>query len=191
MDSLKKRIITDGKVLDGDVLKVDSFLNHQIDIAFMQEIGAEFRRRFSDCEVTKILTVEASGIAVGFATSQFFNSVPVIFAKKGNASNMSEDAYHATLHSYTRGTDFTISVSKKYISAEDTVLILDGFLANGEALRALISIVRQAGCNLAGCGIVIEKGYQPGGRQLRAEGVRIESLACIKSMDKDNGIEFF
>ncbi|MBR0385796.1 MAG: xanthine phosphoribosyltransferase [Erysipelotrichaceae bacterium] len=191
MDALKKRIINEGRILEGDVLKVDSFLNHQIDIAFMQQIGAAFKERFKDCEVTKILTVEASGIAVSFATSQFFNNVPVIFAKKGSASNMSPDCYQARLHSYTRDTDFSVSVANQYLNSKDKVLILDDFLANGEALRALISIVNQAGSELVGCGVVIEKGYQLGGRELRAEGVRIEALARIKSMDKYNGIEFF
>ena len=149
MDALKKRIITDGKILDGDILKVDSFLNHQIDVAFLNEIGNAFKERFKDCEVTKILTIEASGIAVGCATSQFFNYCPVIFAKKGQASNMGNDAYHAPLHSYTRGADFVISVSKQYLSENDKVLIIDDFLANGEALKALISVAQQAGCELA------------------------------------------
>lgn len=190
MDALKQRIQKDGKILSGDILKVDSFLNHQIDVAFLNDIGAAFRERFKDCEVTKILTIEASGIAVGYATSQFFNNCPIVFAKKGNASNMSEDAYHAPLHSYTRGADFVISVSRKYLSKDDKILIVDDFLANGEALKALLSVVSQAGCELVGCGIVIEKAYQPGGEMIRSQGVRVESLARIAAMSVEDGIEF-
>ena len=190
MNFLEKRIISEGRVLGDDILKVDSFLNHQIDIAFMKEVGQEFKNRLNDCEVTKILTVEASGIAIGCVTSQFFNDCPVVFAKKGHAKNMSDNAYHASLHSYTRGTDFVISVSKKYIGKNDKVLIVDDFLANGEALKALISIVSQAGSELVGCGIVIEKAYQPGGELIRSQGVRVESLARVKSMSVKNGIEF-
>lgn len=190
MDFLKKRILTEGRVLGDDILKVDSFINHQVDTAFMKEIGQEFKNRYNNCEVTKILTVEASGIAIGCITSQFFNDCPVVFAKKGQAKNMSNDVYHASLHSYTRGADFEVSVSKKYLNQNDRVLILDDFLANGEALKALISIVSQAGCELVGCGIVIEKAYQPGGELIRSQGIRVESLARIKSMSMENGIEF-
>lgn len=190
MEALKQRIINEGRILAGDVLKVDSFLNHQIDVGFLNDIGAEFKKRFNDCEVTKILTIEASGIGVGVATSQFFNYCPVIFAKKGNAANMGKGVYHAPLHSYTRNADFEIYVSADYLSKDDKILIIDDFLANGEALKALISVVQQAGCQLAGCGIVIEKAYQPGGNELRSQGVRIESLVRIKSMSVENGIEF-
>lgn len=189
MDALKNRIIKDGVILQKDVLKVDSFLNHQIDTAFMQQIGAEFKKRFEDCDVTKILTIEASGIAVSFATSQFFNFAPVVFAKKGTANNMSEQNYHSSVHSYTRNQDFVVSVAKQYLKPTDKVLILDDFLAQGEALGALISIVSQAGCQLVGCGIVIEKAYQKGGKELRAQGVRIESLVRIMKMSEE-GIEF-
>lgn len=190
MDLLKERINSEGRILSGDILKVDSFLNHQVDTAFMQQIGKAFKERFEDCEVTKILTIEASGIAVSFATSQFFDFAPVIFAKKGQAANMGPDVYTAPLHSYTRNADFVISVSKQYLNEDDKVLILDDFLANGEALKALISITEQAGCQLVGCGIVIEKAYQPGGESLRKQGYRIESLARIKSMDPETGVEF-
>lgn len=190
MDALKNRIVTDGRILKGDILKVDSFLNHQIDVAFLNEIGTAFKERFKDCEVTKIMTIEASGIAVACATSHFFNYCPVVFAKKGNAANMSDDAYHAPLHSYTRGADFVISVSRDYLSKEDKLLILDDFLANGEALKAMISVAQQAGCQIVGCGTVIEKAYQPGGEMIRNKGIRVESLARIKSMSVENGIEF-
>lgn len=190
MDALKKRILEEGKVLSGNVLKVDSFLNHQIDTAFALEIGREFKNRFSDCEVTKILTIEASGIAVGFATAQSFDFCPVVFAKKGAASNMGSDVYHASLYSYTRRADFEIYVSKQYLKKEDKVLIIDDFLANGEALNALIKICQQADCELVGCGVVIEKAMQRGGELIREKGVRVEALARVESMDTEKGIEF-
>ena len=189
MEALKNRILTEGRILAGDVLKVDSFLNHQIDTAFLTEIGREFARLFQDCGVTRILTIEASGIAIGVATSQFLNYCPVVFAKKGTASNMGSDVYHATEHSYTRNADFVISVSRNYLNKDDKVLILDDFLANGEALKALIAIVRASGAEIAGAGVVIEKAYQKGGDLIRSEGVRLEALARIKHMD-ENGIEF-
>ena len=190
MDSLKLLIAAEGRVLSNDILKVDSFLNHQVDTAFLNEIGKEFKKVFADCEVTKILTIEASGIAVSCATSQFFNFCPVVFAKKGSASNIGDDVYHASEHSYTRGTDVEITVSKKYLSENDKILIIDDFLANGEALSALISVVKQAGCELVGCGIVIEKAYQPGGDIIRKQGIRVESLARIASMSPEKGVEF-
>ena len=190
MDALKAKIVNDGQILPGDVLKVDSFLNHQLDTAFLTEIGREFANRFSDCEVTKILTIEASGIAVGFATSQFFNYCPVVFGKKGKAANMGNDVYFASEHSYTHNQDITIAVSKKYLHHGDKILILDDFLANGEALRALLAICAQAECEVVGAGIVIEKAYMRGGKELREQGVRIESLARISSMSVENGIEF-
>lgn len=190
MDALKKRIVEDGKVLSGNVLKVDSFLNHRIDTEFILEIGKEFKKIFSDCEVDKILTIEASGIAVSFATAQSFNFCPVVFAKKGAASNMGNDVYHASLYSYTRRADFEIYVSKGYLNKGDKVLIIDDFLANGEALNALIKICEQADCELVGCGVVIEKAMQKGGEMIREKGIRVEALARIDSMDAEKGIEF-
>ncbi len=190
MDALKNRIVNEGIVIGKDILKVDSFLNHQIDTAFINEVGQEFYNKFKDCEVTKILTIEASGIAVGFATSQFFNCCPLIFAKKGNASNIGQDVYHSSVHSFTKNVDIGISVSKKYLSGADKVLILDDFLAYGEALNGLLDICEQAGCEVVGCGVVIEKAYQEGGDQIRSRGVRVEALARIKSMSVENGIEF-
>lgn len=190
MDALKKRILEDGKVLSGNVLKVDSFLNHRIDTEFVLEIGREFKKIFSDCEINKILTIEASGIAVSFATAQSFNFCPVVFAKKGAASNMGNDVYHASLYSYTRRADFEIYVSKNYLTKGDKVLIIDDFLANGEALNALIKICEQADCELVGCGVVIEKAMQKGGEMIREKGIRVEALARIDSMDAEKGIEF-
>ena len=178
MDSLKKYITAEGRVLSDDILKVDSFLNHQIDTVFLTEVGKEFRRRYNNCEVNKILTVEASGIAIGCVTSQFFDNCPVVFAKKGQAKNMSGDAYHATLHSYTRGADFVISVTKKYLTSEDKVLIVDDFLAKGNALNGLIDIVRQADAKLAGCAIAIEKGFQGGGVQFVEAAVAVDKFAA-------------
>lgn len=189
MDALKKRILEDGKVLSGNVLKVDSFLNHRIDTEFVLEIGREFKKIFSDCEINKILTIEASGIAVSFATAQSFNFCPVVFAKKGAASNMGNDVYHASLYSYTRRADFEIYVSKSYLTKGDKVLIIDDFLANGEALNALIKICEQADCELVGCGVVIEKAMQKGGEMIREKGIRVEALARIDSMDAEKGIE--
>lgn len=189
MELLKDRIVKEGKILNGNILKVDSFLNHQLDTALINEIGAEFKRLFNNCEVTKILTIEASGIAMGFATSQFFNCCPVVFAKKGKAGNIGDSVYHAKEHSYTRNEDIEIYVSKDYLNKDDKVLIIDDFLANGEALNALVGVCRQAGCEVVGCGIVIEKAYQKGGERIRKQGVRVESLARIASMSAD-GIEF-
>ena len=190
MNLLEQRIITEGRVLGNDILKVDSFLNQQIDTGFLFEICKEFKERYHGCEVTKILTVEASGIAVALATSHVFNDCPVVFAKKGKAANMSGEAYTAKLHSYTRNDDFTVSVTKAYLSKEDKVLILDDFLANGQALQAMISLVQQAGCQLVGCGVIIEKAYQNGGEEVRRTGVRVESLARIRRMSAEEGVEF-
>ena len=190
MEALKKRILEEGRVLPGNVLKVDSFLNQQIDTRFLKEIGAEFKRVFSDCEVTKILTIEASGIAVSFATSQFFDDCPVVFAKKGAASNMSDSLYHSSLYSYTRRANFEVYIDKNYLNENDKVLIIDDFLANGEALNALIRICQQAKCELVGCGVVIEKLWQLGGEKIREKGIRVEALAKIAGMNEKNEIEF-
>lgn len=190
MRILEDRIVKEGRILPGDVLKVDSFLNHQLDTVLISEIGREFHRLFKDCDVTKILTIEASGIAVSFATSQFFNYCPVVFAKKGGARNIGDDVYHSTCHSYTRGGEYNILVSRNYLSKDDRILILDDFLASGEAMKALIDIARQAGCTIAGCGAVIEKAYQGGAEIIEGLGVRLESLARIRKMSVEEGIDF-
>lgn len=179
---LKDRILRDGVVRPGNVLKVDSFLNHQMDVVLFDEMGKEFQRRFADCGVTKILTVEASGIGIACLAAAHFR-VPVVFAKKSQTSNLDPDTYQAPVHSYTHGKDYTVRVSKTYLEASDRVLLIDDFLANGEALRGLSSIVGQAGATLCGAGIAIEKGFQEGGRMLRADGMRVESLAIIDSME--------
>ena len=190
MEELRQRILKEGRVLPGDILKVDSFLNHQIDTALMNRIGQRFHELFRNEKITRILTIEASGIAAAYATAQQFDNCPLVFAKKGMAGNMSAEVYHATAYSYTRSGEMEIYVSRQYLSPADRVLIIDDFLANGQALSALSEIVRQAGAHLVGCGVVVEKAYQPGGKMLRKQGIRIESLAKIAAMDPQNGIRF-
>ena len=189
MELLEQRILKDGVVLPGDVLKVNSFLNHQIDVKFICELGKEFYRLYSDCGVNKILTIESSGIGIACLTAQFFDA-PVVFAKKSKTSNIASGVGSAKAHSYTHGNDYTAIVSKDYLGRGDRVLIVDDFLANGEALEAMISICKSAGAEVVGCGVVIEKLYQGGGDKLRKSGVRVESLAKISSMSADGKIEF-
>ena len=189
MELLKERILKDGNVKAGNVLKVDSFLNHQIDITLLNEIGKEFKRLFSDLRITKILTIEASGIGIACITAQYFN-VPVVFAKKSQSKNIDGDVFLSQVKSYTHGMTYDVIVSKKFISHDDNILIIDDFLANGCALSGLADIVRDSGASLAGAGIVIEKGFQEGGKNLRAQGIRVESLAIIESMDENTGVIF-
>ena len=189
MKLLEERILRDGKVYAGDVLKVDSFLNHRLDVDFLCEVGKEFYRLYKDCGVNKILTVEASGIGVACLAAQYFHC-PVVFAKKSRTSNIGTDVWAAAAHSYTHGTDNTLIVSKDYLGKDDKVLILDDFLANGCAARAMLLLCEQAGAKVAGVGAVIEKAYQKGGDELRARGVRVESLARIASMSPTDGIRF-
>ena len=188
MKLLEDRILRDGQFLPGNVLKVDSFLNHQIDVAFICELGKEFERLFHDAGVTKILTIEASGIGIACLTAQYFG-VPVVFAKKSKTTNIYGDVYTATVESYTHGTTSQIVVSNKYLNEGDRVLIIDDFLANGQALNGLIEVVESAGATVVGAGIVIEKAFQPGGDLIRNRGIRVESLARVASMDGDS-IEF-
>lgn len=189
MELLKQRIREDGTVKGNDVLKVDSFLNHQIDVALLGEIGKEFQRRFADCGVNKILTIEASGIGIACITAQSFHC-PVVFAKKSQTKNIAGEVYTTKVESFTHGKMYDVIVSRKFLGPEDCVLIIDDFLANGAALEGLIDLVNQAGARLAGAGIVIEKAFQPGGDRLRAKGVRVESLARVKSMSEETGVEF-
>jgi len=182
MQELRDRIMADGEVIGRDVLKVDSFLNHQIDPAFIQRMGKEIAGRFAGEGVTKVLTVEASGIAVATAAALYLG-VPVLFAKKKQAVTQQGDMYTAEVFSFTRREKVHITVAPKYLRPEDVVLIVDDFLAHGEALTGLVNIVRQSGAKLAGAGIVIEKRFQRGGEALRAAGVRIESLAVIEKME--------
>lgn len=186
MQLLKDRIRKDGKIKSGDVLKVDSFLNHQMDIKLFEEIGKEFKNRFSDVEINKILTIEASGIGIACIVAQYFN-VPVVFAKKSKTKNIAGDVYTTQVESFTHGRVYDIMVSREFLGAGDKVLLIDDFLANGKALEGLAAVVKDSGAELVGAGIVIEKGFQPGGDRLRADGIRVESLAIVESMDEKTG----
>ena len=189
MKLLEDRILKDGHIGADNVLKVDSFLNHQIDVSFVCELGKEFYRLFKDENITKILTIEASGIGIACLAAQYFG-VPVVFAKKTQTINIYSDTYNATVHSYTHKKDYDIVVSKEFLSKEDNVLIIDDFLAKGSALTALLMLIEKAGAKTAGAGIVIEKAYQGGGNLVRDMGIRVESLAKIKSISKKDGIVF-
>lgn len=182
MNFLEKRILKDGVVKEGNVLKVDSFLNHQMDVALLDEIGAEFHRRFAGEKITKVLTIEASGIAIAYAVARCFG-VPMVFAKKAKSINIDGDMYTTEVESFTHKNKNQIIVSKKFLSSNDRILIVDDFLANGCALQGLISISEAAGAEVAGIGIVIEKGFQFGGRSIRNLGYHLESLAIVESMD--------
>ena len=186
MNCLEERIMRDGVVKEGNVLKVDSFLNHQMDIELMNEIGKEFYQRFQDKPINKILTIEASGIAIAYAVAQQFH-VPVLFAKKSKSINIAGDTYVAEVESFTHKNKNTVLVSKQFLSSDDHVLIIDDFLANGCALQGLISIVDQAGGTVEGIGIAVEKGFQMGGQIIRNLGYQLESLAIVESMDAETG----
>lgn len=186
MELLKERIRKDGKVKEGNVLKVDSFLNHQMDVKLFTEFGKEFKRRFADCEINKILTIEASGIGVACIVAQYFD-VPVVFAKKNQTKNIAGDTYTSRVESFTHGRVYDILVSKEYLKPEDKVLIIDDFLAKGAALLGLSKLVKDSGATLVGAGIIIEKGFQDGGKIVRESGVRVESLAIVESMNDKTG----
>jgi len=175
--------------MPGDILDVSSFLNQQADIELYNEIGREFYRRFSGCCVTRILTIEASGIGISCVTAQYFK-VPVVFARKFRGRNLDSDQFSATVTSYTHGIDYTVTVPKPYLKTGDSVLLIDDFLANGCALDGLIKLVEVAGASIAGAGVVIEKGFQSGGKRLREHNIHLESLAIIDSMDGEKGITF-
>ena len=190
MKLLEDRIQKDGKIRNGGaVLKVDSFLNHQIDVELYNEIGKEFFRLFGGENVTKILTIEASGIGIACIAGQYFN-VPVIFAKKSKTKNIDGSVYTAKVESFTHGKVYDIIVAREFLRPEDRVLLIDDFLANGSALQGLIKLVEDAGATLVGAGICVEKAFQPGGDRIRSMGVRVESLARIKSMSEETGVEF-
>lgn len=188
MVALEEKILKEGKVLPGNILKVGSFLNHQLDADFIMEMGKEIARLFGNDKITKILTIETSGIPIAFAAGAAMH-IPVVFAKKHKTSNVSGDVYKTVVHSYTHGTDYTVVVEGDYLSDKDNVLIVDDFLANGKALKGLLDIVAQAGASSAGAVCAIEKGFQHGGDELRADGIRVESLAIIDSME-DGAIVF-
>ena len=190
MKALEEKIIRDGHVAKGDILKVDSFLNHQIDVKFMNEIGKEFKRLYADKQVDKILTIEASGIGIACITAQYFD-VPVVFAKKTKTKNIYGDVYTSKVESFTHGTTYDIILSKEFLKKGEKVLIIDDFLAKGNALVGLINLVKNANAEIVGAGIVIEKAFQDGGKRIREDyGVHVESLARIKSMSFEKGIEF-
>ena len=189
MQLLEDRIRRDGVVRDGGVLKVDSFLNPQMDVVFFSELAKEFERLYHNCGVNKILTIEASGIGIACITAQTFGC-PLVFAKKSKTLNIAGDVWTSKVRSYTHQRVYDIIVSKDFLGPNDRVLVIDDFLANGAALSGLIELVEQSGATLVGCGICIEKAFQPGGDMLRSKGVRVESLARVKSMSEENGIEF-
>ena len=182
MKLLEERIKKDGIVKPGNVLKVDNFLNHQMDIALFNEMGKEFKRLFADCKVNKILTIEASGIGIACIVAQYFD-VPVVFAKKAQSINIDGDVYSTKIQSFTHQRVYDVIVSKKYLNPEDHILIIDDFLANGCALEVLIDLVQSAGATVEGIGIAIEKGFQQGGKLIRDRGIRLESLAIVDSME--------
>lgn len=186
MQLLEERIIKDGNVFPGNVLKVDSFLNHQLDVNLLNEMGLEMKKLFKDSPITKVLTIEASGIGVGCMVARHFNC-PLLFAKKSKTLNIKGDVYTSKVESFTHQCTYDIIVSKDFLNENDTVLIIDDFLAKGNALIGLIDIVNQSGAKLAGCGIAIEKGYQGGGDKLRAQGIRVESMAIVEEMDDTTG----
>lgn len=186
MNFLEERILSDGCVRPGGILKVDGFLNHLIDISLINRIGAEFKKRFEEVEVTKILTVESSGIAIASITANYFN-VPVLFAKKAPGSNMDSETYSAKAYSFTHHCECMLSVARRHLVPNDKVLIIDDFLATGSATMALAEIAHQAGAQISGIGIVIEKGMQPGGKWLREQGFRLESLAIVDDMNPETG----
>ncbi len=186
MQLLKDRIRKDGKIKEGNVLKVDSFLNHQMDVKLFQEIGKEFKRRFAGEEITKILTIEASGIGIACVAAEVFD-VPVVFAKKTQTKNIAGDVYTTKVESFTHGRVYDIIVSKEFLGKGDKVLLIDDFLANGKALEGLAELVQKSGAELVGAGVVIEKGFQVGGEIIRSKGIHLESLAIVESMDEKTG----
>ena len=187
MNCLEERILKDGIVKEGNVLKVDSFLNHQMDIALLDEMGKEFYKRFEGKKITKILTIEASGIAIACSAARYFNNVPVVFAKKSKSINIDGDMYVTEVESFTHKNINRVIVSKRFLSKDDSVLIIDDFLANGCALKGLIEITEMAGATVAGIGIAVEKGFQVGGKMIREKGYQLESLAIVESMDAATG----
>lgn len=184
---LEDRIVKDGIVKPGNVLKVDYFLNHQMDISLFNDMGKEFKRLFNDTPINKILTIEASGIGIACVAAQYFDNVPVVFAKKSQTVNIDGEVYSTKIESFTHKRVYDVILSKKYLSSKDHVLIIDDFLANGCALNGLLDIAQKAGATVEGVGIAVEKGFQCGGELIRQKGIRVESLAIIESMDADSG----
>lgn len=190
MKLLEEKILAEGEVYEGNILKVDGFLNHRIDVPFMKEVAKEFHRLFKNDGVNKILTIEASGIAIGALVAEEFGC-PLVFAKKTKTKNIAGDVYTSQVESFTHGTTYDVIVSKRFLDENDRVLIVDDFLAIGNALVGLIKLVNDSGAFLAGCGVCIEKGFQGGGDKLREQGIKVESLAIVESMDHETGQVFF
>ena len=187
MKELEDRIVRDGTVKPGNVLKVDAFLNHQCDVTLFDHMGAEWARLFQGRRVDKILTIEASGIGIACSVARYFHSVPVVYAKKAQSINLDGDQYVTTVYSFTKQREFPVIVSKRFLIEGEHVLLIDDFLANGQAMQGLISLCHDAGVVIEGIGIAVEKGFQPGGKQLRAAGYDVKSLAIVKSMDPATG----
>lgn len=183
MIKLEEKIKKEGILLEKNILKVDNFLNHKLDIKFLKEIGEEFKKRFMYEKIDKIVTIEASGIAIASLASEFFGYVPVVFAKKTESKNLDKELYISKVHSYTKNKTYDIMISKKYILENENILILDDFLANGEAVMGLIDLINMANANVVGVGIVIEKSFQKGSKRIKEKGIKLESLAKIKSLD--------
>ena len=189
MELLEQRIRSEGVVKPGGVLKVDAFLNHQMDVALFSAMGAEWKRLFAGAPINKILTIEASGIGIACVAAQHFG-VPVVFAKKAKSKNIDGEVYTSTVHSFTYGRDYDITLSKKFLGPQDKVLIVDDFLAVGKAMHGLLDVCKQAGATVGGIGIAIEKGFQPGGEALRSQGYKLTSLAIVDYMDDEGNLRF-
>ena len=185
MKLLEEKIANEGVSIGTDILKVDMFLNHQLDVNLLDEMGKEFYRLFKDCGATKVVTIESSGIGIAVFTAKYFN-LPALFAKKAQHKNVGNEVYSAKCYSFTHGKEYTMNVSKKYLDSSDKVLIIDDFMAGGNACNALIDIISQAGAEVVGIGIAIEKGFQPGGKALREKGYKVRSLAIVESMNDGN-----
>lgn len=190
MELLEEKIRKEGQVKGEGILKVDSFLNHQLDVALFEEMGKAFAKRFAGEGVNKILTIESSGIAIATSTARYFDYCPVVFGKKYVSLNLDQEIYSSDVYSYTKQQSYKIMVSKKYLDKDDRILIIDDFLANGKAVEALIDMVNQAGATLVGVGIAIEKGFQDGGALLREQGIALESLAIVDAMSEEEGVIF-
>lgn len=182
LELLKDNIVKYGEILEGNIIKVDSFLNHQVDTSLLNEVGKEFKKIFSEEKVDKILTAEVSGIAIAAIVAQYFK-VPMVFARKTESKNLDKETYESEVYSYTKDKNYKIRVSRKYLREGENILIIDDFLANGKAVEGLIDIVNKAKCKLIGVGVVIEKGFQAGGKNIREKGIRLESLAIIESIE--------
>jgi len=185
MKLLEEKIANEGVSIGTDILKVDMFLNHQLDVNLLDEMGKEFYRLFKDCGATKVVTIESSGIGIAVFTAKYFN-LPALFAKKAQHKNVGNEVYSAKCYSFTHGKEYTMNVSKKYLDSSDKVLIIDDFMAGGNACNALIDIINQAGAEVVGIGVAIEKGFQPGGKALRDKGYKVRSLAIVESMSDGN-----